>query len=595
MKILGVFSHGQNPAAALIVDGALIAMAEEERFSRFKVSHALQPTGAIEYVLKESGLSMSDIDEIAFGWDAPRYVNEVPKHYGLSWLKSKDWRGMLSRLGSDAQGESGIVEGALNILGCQPDYMRKQLVYGIRALGYFGAMPPVVFYPHHLCHAASTFFCSGFDRASILTLDGHGEITCTELFSGEGSSIRSLQKFTVPNSLGWYYSAITEYLGFRPYSEEGKLMGLAAYGEHDSTFSKHFERMLRLTTEGYELDARMTFMGERTFGRSFADGLVTALGPPRGKRDEITQRHKNIAFAAQHRLEQTFLHLVELTTKRTGYRDVCLAGGVAMNCKANGEVLRSGLCDRLFVQAASSDAGTALGAAMLAAQKHGDDPRFIQNHTYYGPSFGPEEIEPVLQESKLQYTREADICETVAELLHRGALVGWFQGRMEYGARALGNRSIVANPLMKEAHHKVNAQVKHRELWRPFAPSMTQRFCEQWLEPASDTPFMITAAWAKPGWAERLPAVVHVDGSVRPQTVTEQSNPRYHALIRAFGRKSGYEVVLNTSLNDKGEPLVCTPREAIKLFAASGLDAMAIGDFLIRKNHPLPGANSAQA
>lgn len=580
MIIMGMFalgtSNGCNPAACLMVDGKLVAMAEEERFLRFKGGWSRFPVKASKFCLDFAGIDLDEVDYIAFGWDGDFYPWKMVSFLARKWVR-------YTRLGTARSDVDKDVYA--NLFLCSAAHLRHQIIDTLRAAGFIGKVPPIEFIPHHYAHAASVYYCSGFDRSAILILDGSGEVDCTSSFSGEGLSIIPNPRlhYTIPNSLGWFYAGITEYLGFKPYNDEGKVMGLAPYGHSDEEIAAKMDSVLSCGEGGYEIDPSFLMLGEHSYGKYFSDRMVELLGPPRARESALDERHENIAYAAQAALERAATALVDRLMDDLEVDTLCLAGGVCMNCKMNGVIMGNQRVKRIFVQPMSSDAGTALGAALALSARLGEDPRFMFEHAYWGPSYSKDEIKKVLDEYKLSYREEPEIERTVARFLADGKIVGWFQGRMEVGARALGNRSILADPRRAEMKDKLNKEVKHREAFRPFAPSMLDEAQGDFLQDAQRSPFMIKAFRIKEEKESAIPAVVHVDGTVRPQTVREEVNPRYWKLIKEFENITGVPVVLNTSFNVRGEPIICSPSEAVRCFYGTGMDALAIGDYLLTK------------
>jgi carbamoyltransferase len=590
VNVLGAFGATDvvHPAACLLRDGKLIAFAEEERFARVKQASGLLPARAMAWCLSEGRLSLGEVDAIAFGWDANVNWFRMPMSMAGSFVRS--------RLTSPASEEpsaspgrpalgSASLSGLQTLLHLHPWNLREQLILALRDGGFVrDPIPPVRFYRHHLCHAATAFYCSGFTEAAVLVFDGHGEDRTVSIYRGEGRSLREVRHIGLPHSLGWFYSAMTEYLGWDANEGEVKLMGLAPYGSPDAKARAFVEEFLALTPDGVRLDPQSIFYGRRSYGKFFSDKIVARLGPPRAPAEEITQQHRNIAFAVQERLEEAALHLGGLALRDSHSRNLCVAGGVALNCKMTGRLQRSGLAERVFVQPLSYDAGVALGAAMLAAEEANDDCRFTMEHVQYGPSYDDAAIEAVLKRNGLCYTRCDDIAAAAAALVADGKVVGWFQGRMEAGPRALGGRSIIADPRRAEMSDIVNDKVKFRERWRPFALSILAEKAADYIVNAVDAPFMVMAFEVVPGRESEIAAALHSgDRTTRPQTVRRDVSPQFWALIDAFRQRTGVPGVLNTSFNVKGEPIVCSPTDAIRCYYGSGMDALAIGSFLLEK------------
>jgi carbamoyltransferase len=559
MNILGISYMMHESSACLVQDGELVFAVGEERLSR-KNKDGGFPVRAIRAALNFAGLTPADIDHVAIGWPKPRVTF---KHNVKTILKG-DWPSSWQRW----------------------ERTLMQLVQGVRhrggALDYrraFGTpKQPVHFVNHHLAHALSSYLMSGFDETAVLVVDGRGAEEATTLWHAKGNNVHLLEKYKYPDSLGVFYAGITAMLGFVPFSDEWKVMGLASYGEPTCDLSP----LIR------SRDGRYRVEGWRFFGRTDGDDrrLAEVLGPRR-RDEELGAKHQNLARSAQKACEEAMFELTRQVTSLTGCRKLCLAGGVALNSKANGELLRSGLIDDIYIQPAAGDDGAALGAAYGVYADLGIPlPRKPTGHTYLGPSFSNDAIEKVLKVYKLPYSKERDAPRRAAELLAEDRLVGWFQGRMEFGPRALGMRSILADPRRAENRDRVNDAVKFRENWRPFAPSVLIDRAAEYFDDFCPSPYMILTFWANKEKAHEIPAVVHVDGSARVQSVKRSDNPRYYDLIEEFGRLTGVPVVLNTSFNLKGDPIVCSPKDAIQTFYTSGLDDLVIGDFVVSKSTP---------
>ncbi|MCA9774301.1 MAG: hypothetical protein KC466_17920 [Myxococcales bacterium] len=535
MLILGVtHPHCLNNAAAILRDGELLAMAEEERFARFKHAPRMAPLGAIKYCLEAAGATIEDVDRIAVGWDF---------HEKAEWF-----------------------ERFLPNVRREQEAMRRRF-RPLHAV-FKSHRAKVEFVDHHLAHAASAYLFSGFDRVNVMTIDGSGGESSGVLGVAEGARFRELHR--IPNDASWgnMYTMITKKLGFRPHSDEGKVMGLAAFGTPD---------LGRFDFIDWDAEIPELIVDKfKRYRRKLKDWETGG---------EPDQEQKDLAATVQHALEQVGLRISEWLAKQTGVKNLALAGGCALNCSMNGFLLRQPHVEQIFVQPVAHDAGTALGAAAwIHARETGERPKTVYDHLYFGPSFSNAQIEAAIKEYKLTtFKRSDDIAEDVAELLAQGQLVGWFQGRMEAGPRALGGRSMLANPGSIETKDRMNAQVKHREGWRPFAPSFLADKAKEYVTLDYPSPFMILAFEGKDGKIDEIPAATHVDKTVRVQTVNPATNLVYHEMISAFHRKTGLPAVLNTSFNVAGQPIVCTPFDAIGTFFACGLDKLAIGDYLIWK------------
>lgn len=600
MNVLGIFAIGMNPAACLISDGKLIAFVEEERFTRLKTSKGMFPSRAVAYCMSKAKLSLNDIDSIAFGWDAHKYPWKMLKNYMGNYITYKGSEGRAFHKERGKSINSTVIQ---DLLEYQPARIESDILKGLRAAGLNGKIPKIEFVPHHLAHAYSSFFCSGFDKAGILTIDGHGEEICTQLAIGDGNDIRVVESFPIPHSLGWFYASITEYLGLIPYRDEGKLMGLAAYGEKRKASNKWlepFSRIVSITDRDYKVDPTYTLLGGHYYGQHYTDHMVhkftsidkNATPIAYGEKININGQVKSkylldtyvdMAWAAQEILEQAAVMLARKLVKDHGVDNICIAGGVGLNCKMNGEILRQSGCLNIFAQPASSDAGTALGAAIYIANRNGDSIKNTIKLPYTGPEFTNDAIRNALNNCKLKYREVSDPSLTAAQLLNEGKILAWFQGGMECGARALGNRSILANPIFPEMKDKVNNQVKYRESWRPFCPSLIDDVKDKYIEEVNEASYMIVAYHMKEKMQKELPALVHVDGTIRPQVVTKENNALFHSLIEQVGKETGHPILLNTSFNVRGEPIVCSPHEAVRCFYSNGIDALVIGNFVVEK------------
>ncbi|MDP6977578.1 MAG: carbamoyltransferase C-terminal domain-containing protein [Myxococcota bacterium] len=554
------FGGMHNASACLLVDGELEAFVEEERFTHVKQFGGF-PAQSIRYCLESQGLSIEEVDHVAYGW------MNIP---GLVWNRLSTY--VRSGLAFKTEYPLGVLTiDALELVAGGLERAFKK---------HFGSyVPPITCIHHHRCHAASSFRCSGFDEATLVNFDGAGETTATYIGHGRGNEIETLREISVPHSLGRAYSEFTEYLGFVRNNDEYKVMGLASYGEPEFDLSE----IIRDTSDGYELDPKYFYRYSIPQGRFRVDALEALCGPRRVDDDApIDQRHKNVAASIQRRLEDVSRHLVERAVEQTGSRNLCLAGGVALNCKNNGELLQSGLVDGLFVQPVANDAGVALGAALELNARLGNETKWKMEHTYYGPEVSEEAIEEALDRAGLDYACSDDVeSETAAELA-AGKIVGWFQGRAEVGPRALGNRSILGNPKIPGMDDRINEIIKFREAWRPFCPSILDEAKDDYLVGAKDSPFMILTFEVEPERREEVPAVVHVDGTARPHTVKRDVNPRYWKLIESFRQETGTPVLMNTSFNIKGDTIVNTVDDAVRTFRETGMDVLVVGDFVVR-------------
>jgi carbamoyltransferase len=580
IKTGAVTRWGHDPSAALFRDGELLFAAEEERFRREKHAADRFPEGAIRAALADADLSMADIDALA-----------------LTTEFSLVTRGLRAAVDHERHGDPRLRGKALALGERLARIADRRLRGEERVRAAFRtrdwAVPPVRRFAHHRCHAASAFHPSGFDEALVLTLDGRGEYDSTVVWragpdadpeppdgaaAGRAGALERVRTDDYPNSLGSFYAVVTEFLGYRANNGEGKVMGLAPYGERDPAIESAFRS---LCTFGADYDVTDLTTGPDGVG---VERLERALGIDRRAADgAFTDAHRDVARVAQALLEETVLALVERYTRPLDTANVCLAGGVALNCKLNKRVREADAVDTLFVQPVAHDGGLALGAGMLDAGRDRIDP-WTGGEIYAGSTHGMGEIRALLDEVKLDYTEPTDLVGTVADALADGALVGWFQGRSELGPRALGNRSILADPRTAASRDRVNEHVKHREGWRPFAPSMHREAAEAFLERSGDAPYMIRTFDVRPDRRPDLEAVCHpADDTTRPQTVTPESNPRYHRLLDAFADRTGLPVLLNTSFNDHGEPIVDTPKQALTDFYRMGLDVLVLEEAVLTK------------
>jgi carbamoyltransferase len=569
--VLGLLFEGADPAAALVRDGEIIAFAEEERFTREKHALNIFPSLAAQFCLDQAGLTLPEIDVIAVGWDAARFDDGRMAAYYANVLDGHDCGPHVARW----QEKNRCRYTSTNLTR----QINEHLFAHIPA----GRQPEIRFIQHHYAHACSSFMLSGYDAAAVVTADGHGEADCTNIWVGDGDGIRLLQEWQLPQSLGWFYTKFTQWCGFRAHDGEGKLMGLAAYGTPNPLMIDKVAQVIQLTDDDriYHLEPRF-FLSEFSDAGPYTEEWLELFGPPREleSTESFTGAHNDLAYAVQDALEAAGAALIAQALKLTGQERVCTAGGTFMNCKMNGVLARQVGLSNYFVQPAAGDNGVALGAALAVAGGSGQRLR----HLYTGPEFSDAAIVAALNDAGIDYHWADDVAAEAAALLADSKVLGWFQGRMEAGARALGNRSILANPLNPKMSDLVNTKVKFREPWRPFCPSAAVADGADYFDFTGALPFMIVACDARPGMKEKLPSVVHVDNSVRVQTVDAADNPRFHALISAFKACTGYGTVLNTSFNVKGEPIVCSPADAVDCFLRTAIDALVIGDFIAVKD-----------
>lgn len=569
MYILGISAYYHDSAAALIKDGQVVAAVEEERLSRIKHDNGF-PTRAIEYCLAQEGVSINDVDYVVF--------------YEKPFLKFE--RILMTSFGTFPSSYRFFREAMLNML--KEKLWVKEIIQ--RKLKY---QKEVLFVEHHLSHAASTFFCSPFQEAAILTADGVGEWTTTTLGIGKDVEIKLLKEIRFPHSLGLLYSAFTAFLGFEVNEGEYKVMGMAPYGE--PRYLDKVYKLIRVADDGsFWLDMQY-FSYHYSPDQTFNGNFVKLFGEPRGKStsggDAVDKHYADIAASIQKALEETLLKMVRYLYKETGLKKLCLAGGVALNSVANGRLLHESEFDDIFIQPAAGDSGGAVGAALYVYHSLlGKKREFIMEHAYLGPEFKQAEIETFLKDNHIPFQSfgEEELLETIAEALSEGKVLGWFQGRTEWGPRALGDRSILADPRREEMKNVVNSKIKFRELFRPFAPSVLAEKAGDFFElPEAErhfpARFMLYVTPVKEEKRKQVPAITHVDGSARPQIVLKEQNPLYYGLIERFASLTGVPLLLNTSFNLKGEPIVCTPQDAFNTFTKSGLDLLVLGNCLIKK------------
>lgn len=566
MLVLGL-SNMRDAAAALVRNGQILAAAEEERFVRIKHVTAL-PIHAIRYCLREAGVQLADVEGIAVPW---KY-----------WVLGR--RAALA-LGAMLRSPTLFrVKGRRSVERLNQEWAELAFLAGKLRESFGAGRYRPVFLDHHLCHAASSFLVSPFERAAILVVDGASEAHTAMLAVGEGREITVLKRIELPHSLGQFYAAITSYLGFRPDQDEYIVMGLSAYGE--PRFAGLLRaQVLRLLPDGsFRLNTKLLdFHLARV--RIFLPELERLLGLHRLSGEELTQRHRDVAASAQVVLEEAVLHLARHLQSLTGAKNLCLAGGVAYNCVANSRIRRELDYREVYVQPAAGDAGSALGAALWLTNRRGWlSHREVMRNVYLGPEFSEEDCRVALSHAGLVWEAfsEDALCDRVATELERGRLVFWFQGRMEWGPRALGNRSLLADPRREDMRALINAKVKLREPFRPFAPSVLEERAAEYFDSPSSSPFMLFTAPVLPSAKGVIPAVVHMDGTSRIQTVGRDENPRFRKLLEAFSRKTGVPILLNTSFN-VNEPIVCSPEEAIQCFLKTDVDWLVLGNMLVRR------------
>jgi carbamoyltransferase len=553
-------SQGHDAAAALVCEGEIICAAAEERFNRQKQS-ARFPLQAINWCLQKSGLTIDDIDAIAHGFDYEPY-REI---YSVDPVTKEFFDTVLSH-----EALVALVQRDL------PRFPEDRIIH----------------VPHHLAHAASAYFTSGWDDCLVVVIDAMGEAHGTTIYEGRAGDLQTVAAFSAQDSIGIFYSLITLHLGFDFNSDEYKIMGLAPYGNPER-FRDFFAKEVILNDDGsisipmlrlnQTRDERENYLATREYLQRH---LIAARAPS----SEITDEHRDLAAALQECLNRVLLHICGRFGKSTGHKRLALAGGVALNCTANGHLLRSGLFDEIYVQPASGDDGTALGAALLLSAESGPVP----NRRFPVPLLGPAYDQAAVEVAAVKFADKISIhkfasleetCAAAADLIAKGSVLAWSRGAMEFGPRALGNRSIIADPGHPEMRDRINAMVKKREAFRPFAPAVALEEVDRWFDvaPGTQLPYMITIVDVREAHRKALPAITHVNGSARVQTVSAQDNPAFHQLLQAVGKKTGRQMVLNTSFNVKGQPIVNTPEEAIGTFLSTGIDCLFLENNLITR------------
>lgn len=564
MYVLGISCYYHDAGAALVQDGQLVAAAEEERFNRQK-HYSEFPSRAIQYCLDEAGITIDEVGYIGF-YEKPlvkfsRILETTLASWPLSYLT---W------------------------VRSMPIWLMTKLRIGRLIQEELGTDKDIYYCQHHMAHAASAFLVSEFDEAAIITADGVGEWTTTAWGVGKGTEIRFEKEIRFPHSVGLLFSAITAYLGFRVNDAEWKVMGLAPYGK--PTYVDKFREVVDIRDDGsFRLNMKYfahNYSTQRIFNRRWEELFGR---PQRPAETELDEFHNDIAHSGQKTVEEIMVKMASHVHEVTGMDNLCIGGGVGLNCVANWRILQESGFKNVFIQPAAGDSGGALGTAFYLYNSVLKNPRtFVMKHALWGPSFTDREIEATLVRNEIPHEyvdREEDLLETTASMIEEGKVVGWFQGRLEFGPRALGSRSLLAdarNPKMKDI---INAKVKFREAFRPFAPAVLKEHAHEYFEmPAGmDAPYMLLVPKVRREMHDVLPTITHKDGTGRVQTVTEEDNRLYYRLIKAFGDRTGIPVVVNTSFNVRGEPIVCTPQDAVDTFLKTGIDALVMGNYLVRE------------
>ncbi len=580
MYTLGINAYHGDSSACIYKDGELIAATEEERIRRIKHWAGL-PTEAVKFCLDEAGIRLDEVDVIT--------VSRNPwAKFGYKIMHTLKNRVSVKAIKSRAEHIGGVRT------------IKEDMAH---ALGYNGTpiKAEIKFIEHHRSHMASAFFVSPFEESAILSIDGMGDFTSTMRGMGQGNKINVIDSVTFPHSIGYFYTSFTQFLGFPHYGDEYKVMGLSPYGTPDPDLMKKLWDIIQLKKDGlFELNlkylgsvrhgdwGRIDEQGIPFINTHYSDYLVSKFGPARQKGEPLTDFHRNLAASVQRVTEETIYHIAENLYKRTGLKNLCITGGVAQNSVANGKVVANTSFERLFVPPAGHDGGTCVGSALFYLHHDLGRPRSPFKHqAYTGVFFSNDKIREYLKTRDLSQFHVAEVpdeklFDTVADALVGGSVLGWYQGRAEFGPRALGNRSIIVDPRRGDAKDLLNAKIKRRESFRPFAPSILKEYTADYFEQVDDVPFMEKVFRIRPEKREVIPAVTHVDGTGRLQTVEKQDSPRYHALISAFNKKSGVPILLNTSFNEN-EPIVNTPEHALECFLRTQMDMLVLGNIIVSR------------
>lgn len=583
--ILGISCYYHDSAAAIVVDGEVIAAAQEERFTRIKHTEEF-PSHAVEFCFKQAKIQAKDIDAVVF-YDKPllKFERLLQSHYATA---PKSWFAFLK---------------AMPIWLEQKLFIKRNIRKSITAIDdSYSKTTPLLFTTHHQSHAASAFYPSPFESAAVLTIDGVGEWETATISHGKANKITPLKSQNFPHSVGLLYSAFTQFLGFKVNSGEYKVMGLAPYGESDSEQTRHFIELIKNEIVHIEQDGAIqlnnhyfNFIGGLSMIRHNRWEKLFQLAP-RKPEEELSQAYKNMALAIQKVTEEIVLKMARTAQNFTGERNLCLAGGVALNCVANSILKDAKIFDKIFVQPAAGDAGGAIGAALATYHEYDQKPRKLNTNPIalveLGPSISDESIKALKTQFNANFKELTlnEITRHTAEFLSNGKVVGWCQDRMEFGPRALGFRSILADPRPKDMQQTLNLKIKFRESFRPFAPAVLEEHVKDWFIWEGPAPHMTFTAQAQPDKADSIPSVVHQDGSCRIQTVNQQNHPKFHQLLKDFQIKTGCPVLINTSFNVRGEPIVCTAEDAYRCFMATHMDVLVINNFIFVKEDQ-PHAN----
>ena len=565
MKILSIYPYTHISSAAIMINGKIIAASAEERFNRVKMSTDF-PIKSINWCLKEGKLDWKDIDLIVVPWNPSININDASRR----WTADIRWRGEMY---------SHIPAEILRLMN-GPAPNKSELILGNKKITFFN---------HHECHAASAFFTSPFKNADILTIDGHGEKETCFFGYGKNKNITQIKSIDYPHSLGLFYGTFTDFLGYKADSDEWKVMALSSFSSKKNIYDKYINKLILKTKSGFELN--LSYFDYYTFDRRknfFSEKFIELFGQPRKPNSKILKKHYEIAGALQRKFEEIASHLLRLAKKfGKNSGNIVLAGGAAMNCVFNGNIEKLKIYKKNYIPGYPDDLGVTIGAALLANSLYSRNTRKIkeEEQIYFGPKFSNKEIKKILNKNKINFSYKENINEYVAKKISEKKLVGWFQGKMEFGHRALGNRSILADPRHFDMKDIINSAVKYRESYRPFAPAVLGEYASKIFEIDKNEKinFMQKAVKVRKNWKKKIPAITHVDGTARVQTVYEKNNRKFYKLISEFNKITNVPVILNTSFNLNGEPIVCNPEDAIKTFFTCGLDILVLENFIVEK------------
>ncbi len=574
MKMILGINDMVDPSISLVKDGKLLFYVEEERLNRIKHSHNIFPIKSIEMALKRFDISIDDLQCISYNWDFDKYSGGYMKNF----FRKFNTKYRVDQNTIKWQKERLNKRNLINF--------KKKLEFNLRKKFEFSKLPPIKFFSHHFVHAFQSHFHSGFRNSLCITIDGSGEENCTVIWKCKNNKFSKLKEINMPNSLGWFYAAITEYLGFKAYDGEYKLMGLASYGKSNKNIEKKLNKVLKINhkTNEYELNPKYIHHGKHSFSGRYTDNLVKLFGKvPRKENQKIKSWHKDLAFEVQSQLERAVLNLFKKYSVLTGINNLTIGGGVGLNVKMNSKLFNSKFCSNIFPNPLCADNGASAGSAMVADFILNKKKPKILKSLALGPDYSEKEIIKALKQNKIKFYKKRNIERYAAHKISQGKVIGWFQGRMEAGARALGQRSILGDPRKKEMSAKINKIIKYRESWRPFCPSVLEEQVKKYFLKSYESKFMTISFEAKKKLKKIAPAIVHIDNTCRIQSVQKINNSRFYKLINEFFEITKVPILLNTSFNVKGEPIVCSPNDAIRTFYSTGLDELILNNFVIKK------------